>query len=99
VFVVLCVCVQVDEAKIPDPDARKPEDWDESAPATIPDMDATKVSHLRTHTGAWRHTLRHVDRLGMHGPLVALMGVPGLARLGLWPGRGWPIMCCSNGSR
>lgn len=37
---------QVDEAKISDPDAKKPEDWDENAPAAIPDMDATMVSRL-----------------------------------------------------
>lgn len=28
---------------IPDPEATKPEDWDEDAPAQIPDMEATKV--------------------------------------------------------
>jgi hypothetical protein len=35
--------MQVDEATIPDPDAVKPPEWDEDAPAQIPDMDATKV--------------------------------------------------------
>jgi hypothetical protein len=33
----------VDQAKIPDPDAVKPDDWDEAAPAQIPDEDAVKV--------------------------------------------------------
>jgi len=32
----------VDEAKIPDPDARKPSDWDEDAPALIDDPTASK---------------------------------------------------------
>lgn len=32
----------VDLAKIPDPDAMKPEDWDEDAPREIPDEDAEK---------------------------------------------------------
>jgi calnexin len=37
----------VDEAKIADPNASKPSDWDEDAPMTVPDMDAAKV-RLRT---------------------------------------------------
>ena len=37
---------QVDEATIPDPDAVKPPEWDEDAPAQVPDMDATKVCPL-----------------------------------------------------
>ena len=32
----------MDEAKIRDPDAVKPDDWDENAPSTIPDDDAVK---------------------------------------------------------
>ncbi|QDZ25677.1 calnexin [Chloropicon primus] len=32
----------VDEPQFPDPDATKPDDWDEDAPAKIPDADATK---------------------------------------------------------
>ena len=28
--------------RIPDPDASKPDDWDEDAPRTIPDEDAVK---------------------------------------------------------
>lgn len=36
----------MDEAKIADPEARKPDDWDEDAPLTIPDMDAVKVRSL-----------------------------------------------------
>eukprot|EP01113_Clastostelium_recurvatum_P043801 TRINITY_DN7304_c0_g1_i1.p1 TRINITY_DN7304_c0_g1~~TRINITY_DN7304_c0_g1_i1.p1 ORF type:complete len:547 (+),score=177.20 TRINITY_DN7304_c0_g1_i1:44-1642(+) len=34
----------VDEARIPDVDATKPDDWDESEPTTIPDASATKPS-------------------------------------------------------
>ncbi|CAG8797256.1 25503_t:CDS:2, partial [Racocetra persica] len=32
----------VDDPKIPDPDAKKPDDWDEDAPYEIPDEDAKK---------------------------------------------------------
>eukprot|EP01132_Coremiostelium_polycephalum_P000508 gene508-640_t len=32
----------VDDAQIPDPEATKPEDWDEDQPARIPDPEATK---------------------------------------------------------
>lgn len=31
-----------DHHRIPDPDATKPEDWDEDAPRVIPDEDAVK---------------------------------------------------------
>ncbi|KAJ3216565.1 hypothetical protein HK099_005822 [Clydaea vesicula] len=34
----------VDEEKIPDENAKKPDDWDEDAPMEIPDEDATKPS-------------------------------------------------------
>jgi len=37
----------VDLAKIPDPQATKPEDWDEDAPRQILDMDADKVRRRR----------------------------------------------------
>lgn len=35
-----CSCILY--ASLPDPNAKKPDDWDESAPATLPDPDAEK---------------------------------------------------------
>ena len=43
VFWVLCGMTSSHSTyRIPDPDAVKPEDWDEDAPQKIPDPDATK---------------------------------------------------------
>ena len=41
----------MDQSKIADPEAVKPEDWDEDAPATILDMDAVKVGLAAPHRG------------------------------------------------
>lgn len=39
---VLCCVITHPVVRIPDPDATKPEDWDEDAPRTIVDEDAKK---------------------------------------------------------